>query len=850
METLKRTLRYLLFPGSRLADLSSLASAQKSAALAGGPARARIRLQVRDVLSNFPLLFGGVIVFGLFLTVLFGPVWAPFNPYIAGQHIVPHYDSATETWISPPLSPSAEYLLGTDEYGNDILSMLLYGARNTLVASTFITMVRVLIGLVLGAYAGWNAGGLADQLIMGLTGLITSVPMLVSSMILIFALDIRRGLPVFILALSLIGWTEIAQYIRSEFLVLRKMPFIEGARAMGARNLAIAVRHVLPNLLPQLLLITFLEIGAVLMLLGELGFVGVFIGGGSHTALGDELTGIQVITLIEAPEWGAMLAQGYRWLRAKPFIVFPPAIAFFVAVLGFNTLSEGLRRLIETTSLNTNFLLRKRMVLVVAGLSFATVFIINNTGPAPWFNKVARAFDGEAAAAHTRTLAALEGRGAGQAGGAEAAAYIANEFAAYGLQPGWRQSSYQYVRELQLVKPLTQPELVLLSPEGEASQAFRHQLDFGYMIEGHAGSGQAALPLTFVGFPGGGQEVTWEAYQGLDLRGQIALVMAGNAPATFVDEAVIRGAGGVLWIADERPEAVRSQRQLAYPDHTYLQTPTLPVFRVRREAAETILAAEGISLSTLFADASQSAQTGPGWFARPLDTRMRMAVQLSKPQFIEVPTVLGFLPGSDFEIANELVVLFTAYDGLGIDPDGTIFPAANQGASGPAVLLEIARLWQEQSLNPRRTVLFVAWGGGQLEDPGARAFLEDSRSYNFLPVQNNGQRLALRAVFELTNVGAGADKLTIFPGASSRLAALVEEMAGHLGISVFTPEANSFLASPIARAAQAPWLSLSWEGAALPPNQDTLEQIDPGKLQAIGETLSLVLTQIVREARY
>jgi len=188
---------------------------------------------------------------------------------------------------------------------------------------------------------------------------------------------------VFILALSLVGWTEITQYIRSEFLILRKMPYIDGARAVGSRNFAIAVRHVLPNLMPQILVISFLELGAVLMLLGELSFVGVFIGGGGNLSLGDEISGITVVTYSQVPEWGAMLAEGYRWLRAKPFIVFPPAFAFFIAVVGFNSLGEGLRRLIETYHINTNFLLRKRMVLGVVALTFATAFVINNTGPAP-----------------------------------------------------------------------------------------------------------------------------------------------------------------------------------------------------------------------------------------------------------------------------------------------------------------------------------------------------------------------------------------------------------------------------------------------------------------------------------
>jgi peptide/nickel transport system permease protein len=116
-------------------------------------------------------------------------------------------------------------------------------------------MARVFLGLALGGLAGWNEGRAADQIVMGIIGVITSLPLLVSSMILIYALDIRRGLPVFIIALSIVGWTEIAQYTRSEFLVLKKMPYIEGAEAAGLPAMAKAVRHVLPNVLPQLLVI-------------------------------------------------------------------------------------------------------------------------------------------------------------------------------------------------------------------------------------------------------------------------------------------------------------------------------------------------------------------------------------------------------------------------------------------------------------------------------------------------------------------------------------------------------------------------------------------------------------------
>jgi len=143
----------------------------------------------------------------------------------------------------------------------------------------------VILGGVFGALAGWNKGKTIDRVVMSLIGVTTSIPMLISSTILIYALDIRRGLPIFIAALTVIGWTEIAQYVRSQFLVLREMPYIEGALALGSKNFAIAIRHCLPNILPQLLVISFLEMGAVLMLLGELGFIGVYIGGGHMVGL-------------------------------------------------------------------------------------------------------------------------------------------------------------------------------------------------------------------------------------------------------------------------------------------------------------------------------------------------------------------------------------------------------------------------------------------------------------------------------------------------------------------------------------------------------------------------------------
>jgi peptide/nickel transport system permease protein len=835
MDFLKDLLDRLINPRSRLERLGSLRHLPEGAAPAGARGRARFR----DVVFNAPLMVGMLVCLALFLLVLFGPVWAPQNPYVSAQHIVPHYDVQRKETIQPPLYPSPEYPLGTDRWGNDLLSMLMHGARNTLVACSFVTMVRVLLGLTLGGIAGWNEGRPADQIVMGVSGVITSVPTLISSIILIYALDIRKGLPVFILALSAIGWTEIAQYIRGEFLVLRNKPYIEGARASGLDGLAIAVRHVLPNVLPQLLVITFLEMGAVMMLLGELGFVGVYIGGGSRISIETDPFVYETRTLIEIPEWGAMLADGYRWLRSRPFVIMPPAIAFFVSVLGFNSLGEGLRHLVERKSLDTAFLLRKRMLLAVAGLALATVFIINNTGPAPWFAKVASAFDGDQAYEHVRALAAMGGRGVGQRGALDAAAYIAARFQEYGLEPGWKNSSYDYPLDVRLVRPAAQPYLALLA-DGQPARVFRHQLDFGFVTQGHGGSGDVQAPLTFVGFWPDERGHDRESFRGLDLRGRIVILLEGNAPPDFAVEAMIRGARGILWIVGEGETDIRSQFRIA--DQESLRSPSLPIFRVRSAAADAILGQAGVSLADLYAQNGAWDRSGPGWFTRELPVTVRMSLSLGEVEDVEIPCVLGYMPGSDYDLAGELVVVFASYDGLGTDADGTVFPGANHNASSIGVMLEIARLWNEQGLDARRSVLFVAWGGGQLDGPGAEAFLQDSTHFRHLPAAVRNKPTLL---FQLDRLGAGGQDLLIHSRSNPRLAALVEGTAGESGVSVRREE---FAQELVGRGIS--WVYLAWSGDRVPLDQDTIARIEPEKLQAVGEPLALALTTVIRQTTY
>ena len=855
MGILRDVANRLLDPRSRLDKLYTTAEETEEGPLGSAPAGARGRLRPRDVATNFPLIVGSIIVLGLFLLAVFGPVWAPKNPYITGEHIVPHWDRELEQFVTPPLPPSAEYPMGTDRWGNDLQSLMMHGARNTLVACAFITMMRLILGLVLGGLAGWNEGKAFDQIIMGIVVVITSVPMLISSIILIFALDIRKGLPVFIIALSIIGWAEIAQYTRSEFLVLRKRPYIEGARATGLNGLQTAVRHVLPNVLPTLLVITFLEMGAVMLLLGELGFLGVFIGGGSSIAMAADPYSFDAVTMVgvgvpDVPEWGAILAEGFRLLRWRPFVVVPPAMAFFIAVLGFNSLGEGLRRLIEQSGVSTGFLLSRRMVLVVGAITLATIFIMSNTGPAPWFTKVAESYDGELAHIHVQNLAEMDGRAAGQAGGEQAAAYIAEQFKAFGLDPGWKNDSYIYPLKTKLVRALEQPYLALLGADGQPAEEYRHQLDFGFMIAGHAGSGDVQAPITAVGFEAEPEQLNWESFKGLDLRGRIVLLMEENAPPDFATEALIRGAQGVLWVAGEGPDDVRSQVQVQDDGLEYVSQPTIPVYRIRPSVASALVEGDGLLLSDLLLHDATVAQSGQGWFTKDLNAQVRMSLHLSQPETIEVPCVLGVKSGSDFDLSGQLVIVYAAYDGLGTDPNGTLYPAANHNASSLGLLLELARLWHDQDLNPRRTVVFVAWGAGQLDNPGAREFLDRSTNFPFLSSASLYRGFAPAIIIQPENAGAGGEELFIHPDSDERLATLLKETAAEVDIPVTDNGAHARPYDQLVSSSRTDWLHFAWVDGDAPPDEDDIGRIEPDKLQRLGQALSLVLTQVVRQSSY
>lgn len=790
----------------------------------GGAAPIRTgRFRWRLITLNFPFMAGMLIVLFLLAVAVVGPRFASQNPYLSAQR---SSEMINGQLVFPPFPPSDEFPLGSDQWGRDVLSLLLYGARNTLVACLFVTMARLLLGFGLGAIAGWQPGSLADRIIMGMVEILSSLPMLLTGMILILALDIRRGLSAFLIALCLVGWGEIAQYIRSEFVSLRERPFVEGARIIGLTEGGIIVRHILPNVLPALVVLALLEMGAVLMILGELGFVGVFIGGGSQT---EGFGG--TVAIADVPEWGAMLAGARAYTRTSPWMVFWPAMAFFVAVLGFNLMGEGLRRIVREAGVNTAAIISKRMAVVVAAITLLTWYIVNQISPGVSYAKLASQFDAERALGHATRIVELQqaAPGFGTEGARAAAEYIAEQMEAYGVQPAADGQSY-----LQEVARMVAPRLstpVLEAQAGGQTVALAHGADFGEQVYRHGGSGLADAPLTFIGFAR--QNVRYADFRGLDLRRQIALVLGKNMPAAFDTEALIRGAQAILIVTDE----AAPHTDWAAGEFGFMEKPTFPILHVRPEAADRLLQLAGYTVADLQAQADTFAAPSPDkpWFAQPLPVQVRTRVELGEPEQRTGYNVLGILPGNDTSLDEEALVVSTHYDMPEPDPDRA-FLSASDGPAGVGILLEIARLWRAEQFKPRRTVLFNVWAGGYSETSGVQTYLAEFTPY---------RSLERNAVIHLGSVGSGDDPL-LADAKSNTLSELVKRSGQVAGASVIRGDActHAYCAELADKSA-----ALAWHQApsAFQGSANDAQAAHVGK---VGQIVNLVLITASRQYHY
>lgn len=285
---------------------------------------------------NAPLLIGGLIVAAVVLCAAAAPLIAPFDP---GEPQVRFNEGRMARMPYPP--GAFGMLLGSDTVGRDIWSRLLYGSRFTLLFCGGAALLRVLLGTLLGVLAGWYQRTRLP--IDALVSAWSAVPSLIFAVVPIAIVNQRGTLAssaaVFVATLSLTGWAETAIRTKVAVQSLRGAPFIEAAHTVGLRRWAVLWRHVLPNLRDLLLIEAAFAMAATLLLVAELGFLNLFVGGVERDVAGSSVS----ITQIHA-EWGGMLARGARERSAGFWLLLAPVGAFSLVILAFNLLAEGLRR--------------------------------------------------------------------------------------------------------------------------------------------------------------------------------------------------------------------------------------------------------------------------------------------------------------------------------------------------------------------------------------------------------------------------------------------------------------------------------------------------------------------------
>jgi peptide/nickel transport system permease protein len=298
--------------GSALKD-SSVLEAPHVGALK--PPRARSRLALVRPLLQPKILVGGVIVFILVIAGALAPWIAPYDPNAQNLALA----------LRPPQWFFGAHALGTDAVGRDILSRLFYGARISLVIAVMVVLISGVVGIGLGAVSGYFAGAV-DFLIQKLVEVIWAFPPLLLAIAIMAFLG--QGLDNLILALVMQRWISYCRVARGQALSLRSREFVEAARALGASNVRIITRHIMPNLFQSAVVIGTFAMASAIISEAALSFLGL---------------GVPP----EIPTWGSMLADGRTYISTSWWLALFPGLCIFFTVLGINLLGDGLRDLLD-----------------------------------------------------------------------------------------------------------------------------------------------------------------------------------------------------------------------------------------------------------------------------------------------------------------------------------------------------------------------------------------------------------------------------------------------------------------------------------------------------------------------
>ena len=265
-------------------------------------------ISFRRMRKNRTAIAGIIILFIFAIIAIFAPLIAPYDPF-------------NQNFIRAFRPPSMENFLGTDEFGRDVFSRIIYGARISLQIGFVSVFISLILGVSLGLIAGYY-GSWLDMLIMRVMDLMLSFPYILLALVIMSILG--PGIFNAMIAIGIVYVPQYARIVRSSVLSVKKKEYVMAAQALGASDLRIILKHVFLNSMAPIIIQTTLSIGRAIINAAGLSFLGL---------------GAQPPT----PEWGAMLSNGQDFLRNAPWIATFPGIAIALLVLGFNLVGDGFR---------------------------------------------------------------------------------------------------------------------------------------------------------------------------------------------------------------------------------------------------------------------------------------------------------------------------------------------------------------------------------------------------------------------------------------------------------------------------------------------------------------------------
>jgi peptide/nickel transport system permease protein len=288
-------------------------AAEPTAADEPGLGRRALTSLRRDPVALISVL--AVIV--LALVALFAPLLAPHNPLQAYQNGL-SADGA-------PVPPGSSFLLGTDPNGRDVLSRLIFGARVSLLVGVVATGLASAIGVLVGGIAGY-AGGIVDSVLMRITDVVLSFPILLFCVALIAITGPSTRNVMLVIAFGY--WTYLARIVRGLVLSLKEREFVVAAKTLGIGHRAILRRHILPHLIPAIIVYSTLGIATSILIEASLSYLGIGVP-------------------LPQASWGQMISQGQQYFQTAPWLLIAPGVALVVTVLAFNLAGDWLTDLLD-----------------------------------------------------------------------------------------------------------------------------------------------------------------------------------------------------------------------------------------------------------------------------------------------------------------------------------------------------------------------------------------------------------------------------------------------------------------------------------------------------------------------